>query len=255
MPFKLGCIHTETPAAVPGLAGVMRIQATHPVDSDWISAYPPNGDALGNDKFSCCVVAAKYEAVAMRRANAWGDSWRPTEAVVVADYQRLNPAFDPVTGAGDDGLRTDEAMADWASHGVRTDEQNEDVPLWIGVPRRSLLQIKLAMAHFGPLQMTFLLPAFLQEDPLQPWKLPRGTPGLDAAPGSLGAHRVCAGRIENGKVTVRSWGNDIEIDWDFFVMYIAAVDVTLSRQWINAAGTAPSGWSYDRLAHDLGRTG
>ena len=251
MPHKLGLIHVETPSDVAMLGRVMKPGLIAPPRTDWHTKYPADGDPLGNDQYGNCLPCAEMQAIYMRRANAWGDTTRATRGEAIALYSKLT-GFDPTTGRPDDGTMVDAAMKSWSQHGIRLDSQNEDVPLWVSVQRRSIPQIKLAIWAFGPVQLSFAMPAAIEADPEAPWTLTRKGRGLDWSPGSWGGHRVTSGKYDETHIYIRTWGVDVPVDLDFFIHYCIACDATISREWCDTAGLAPSGMTFDEMRAEAG---
>jgi len=244
--MRLGAIHRRAPAHIPPLAARARLAMLQaPPSADWHAKCPADGDDLGNGRYGCCVPAADYRLIQLRRANAWGDSWAPTTDMVLARYSALT-GFDPATGLPDDGTDTAEDMQAWCSRGIRLDGQNEDVPLWTVVDPAEMQHVNLAIAHFGGVAITLALPAAAQD---LAWDRAPGS-GADWVPGSWGNHRVCSGKYDGAVRTVRTWGRDVAMHPEFWSRYVIAVDVALSREWLDATGLSPPGMDWDALRED-----
>jgi hypothetical protein len=103
---RRGAIYRPAPPFVRPFhhtAGLVRLTA--PSSADWHAKAPANGDALGNDQYGCCVEAADYQIIRLRRANAWGDTWKPTKDMLLTRYGG-ETGFDPQTGLPDEGTDT-----------------------------------------------------------------------------------------------------------------------------------------------------
>jgi len=162
---KLGAIHTPAPPAIRPLAARARLALmTPPQSADWLAACPADGDPLGNDAVGNCVPCAELRTVQVRRANARGDSWRPTRDTAFALYAALT-GFNPTTGLPDDGTDTARAMASWTTGGIRIDEQNLDVVCWAAVDPADAAHIAIAIGHTGPVQVTLALPKAAETSP------------------------------------------------------------------------------------------
>jgi hypothetical protein len=59
------------------------------------------------------------------------------------------------------------------------------------------------------------------------------------------------GAFDAGERVCRTWGQDVMIHPVFWSAYVVAVDATLSREWMEATGLAPSGQDWDALQADL----
>jgi hypothetical protein len=246
--MKLGAIHRPAPPAIRPLAERASLSLmTAPAAVDWHAACPADGDMLGNDRFGNCVPVAELRAIQMRRANAGGDQWKPAEAQALGLYGRLT-GFNPATGQPDDGTDTAAAMTTWCSTGIRVNSQDEDVPLWASVDPANLEHVRLAIAYTGPVQITLALPQAAQD--LAVWAEAPGF-GPAWAARSWGCHRVISGKYDGPEFVVRTWGHDLAVHPKFWSAYVLAVDATLSREWLDTTGLAPSGLDWTALEHDL----
>lgn len=244
--MKLGALHRSAPASVPHLDTRARLSLmVAPPSADWFSACPADGDTLGNDRVGDCVEVTDYRIIQVRRANAWGDAWKPTEDQCLARYAALT-GFDPITGQPDNGTPTDVDMTDWCTKGIRLDTQNLDVPHWTVVDPQNVQHVNLAIAHGGPVAITINLPLGAQN---LDWNVAPGT-GADWAPGSWGAHRVLAGKYDGETRTVRTWGRDIIMHPEFWARYVISCDLAISREWLTATGLTPAGMDWGALTAD-----
>lgn len=246
--MKLGAIHRPAPPAVRPFSLRASLSLMQPPPrEDWYAKAPADGDELGNDSYGNCVEVADYQLIRLHRANAWGDSWKPTTDMTLARYAYLT-GFDPATGQPDDGTDTAQDLTDWCQHGIRLDSQNLDVPFWSVVDPQNDTEVNLAIAHCGGVLLTLLLPAAAQD--LTTWSQAPGT-GDAWRPGSWGPHRVLSGKYDGQTRTVRTWGRDLDLHPTFWRNYVAAVDVLLSRQWLQATGLAPSNLDWSALQEDM----
>lgn len=243
-----GAIHRPAPPAIRPLFARASLQRMAvPTSADWHAACPPDSDALGNDTRGNCVPCSELRAIQMRRANAMGDSWRPTTAMSIALYTALT-GYNPITGRPDIGTPTDEAMAAWCRTGIQVNSQDTDLIRWVTVDPANDDHIAIAIAHTGPVQVTLALPS-AAGDPAM-WGMAPGT-GAAWVPGSLAYHRVPSGKFLGRTRTIRTYGIDQDIHPEFWSRYVVAVDATLSREWFSATGLAPSGLDWDALNSDM----
>jgi hypothetical protein len=217
-----------------------------PPRADWFARCPADDDPLGNDRIGDCVPVAMLRAMQVRRANAWGDSWRPDTAEAVALYAQL-AGYNPVTGAHDEGTDTSVAMTWWASTGIRS-QQALDIVRWATVAPIADRHLKLAIAHTGPIQATLALP--LAAEDTSTWARAPGT-GAGTEPAGWGYHRVIVGAYDTDTLVCRTWGRDVTIHPEWWLRYAIGCDITLSRQWLDATGLAPSGLDWDALDRDM----
>lgn len=253
MPRLLGAIHQPAPDAVPHLSARAALsRMTAPASADWHAKMPADADALGNDAIGNCVPCAASRSIQMRRVNAWGDTWKPTADLTETLYRKW-AAWDG-TAATDLGTDTAAAMMAWANQGIRApaDSQSLDIPWWCQVAPTNVDHVKLAIATTGPVQVTLAMPNAWQEHE-DVWDVPSS--GLDSPsgqPGGWGSHRVCSGRYDaDGTMWVLSWGIYIPVTPQAWAAYTLAVDVTLSRDWLNATGLSPAGLDLLALQSDM----
>lgn len=241
--MRLGAIHRPAPEAMRPLASLASLGAmVAPPRVDWFAELPADGDPLGNDVLGNCVECAMLQAIAVRRAAAWGDIWRPSRADAVTLYSRL-AGYDPAVGRPDAGTDTVQAMAAWARHGVAAGN-SVDVSLPAPVDPQDLAHVRLAIALTGPVQATFALPAMAEH--LDDWLAPPGN--SDAwRPASWGYHRVLIGAYEGAVLVTRSWGRDFPIGPEFWAAFCVGIDAALSREWTRFTGLSPSGLDWDDL--------
>jgi hypothetical protein len=245
--MKTGAIHQPTPAAVANLATRARLDLMlAPTACDWFAKCPADGNMLGNDTHGNCVEVTDFRIIQVRRANAWRDTWAPTTNMCLDRYAALT-GFDPATGLPDNGTDTTIDMTNWCTKGIRLDTQNVDVPHWCTVDPHNVQHVNLAIAHTGPVAVTFNLPIGAQS---LDWSKAPGT-SADWKAGSWGAHRIPAGKYDGSERTIRTWGRDLLVHPDFWDAYCLAVDVTVSREWLSATGLAPSGLDFDALEQDV----
>ena len=190
---------------------------------------------------------AELRAIQVRRANAWGDGWRPTRDMAFGLYAALT-GFNPVTLLPDNGTNTVHAMTVWSANGIRIDGQNLDVVCWATVDPADAAHIAIAIGHTGPVQATLALPRAAED--VAVWSQPPGV-GAGWEPGSWGCHRVMVGAFDGAQRVCRTWGEDVTIHPAFWSAYVIGIDAALSREWLDATGLAPSGLDWDALEQDV----
>lgn len=248
--MRLGAIHTPAPVAIAPLSTRASLERMAiPQNADWWAKCPPDGDALGNDEYGCCVECGDLRIIQSRRANAWGDTWKPTKQMALSLYT-LRTGFNQLTGQPDNGTDTVADMTAWVQHGIQLDEQNLDVVLWATVNPARDDEIALAVAHLGPIAVSMALPIAAQD--LSTWSQAPGQ-GADWTPASWGYHRVAAGAFDGRQRVVRTWGNDITMHPEFWSRYVVECDAALSREWLDATGLSPDGLDWNALTADLER--
>ena len=246
--WKLGALHSDPPPSVQRLAARAALRRMSvPPRADWFRACPPDGDDLGNRAIGCCVPAADFREIQVRRANAMGDTWVPPRDAVLDRYKRIG-GYDPSDPRTDIGTDTAADMADRCTHGIWVNSQDLDVVHWTTVNPLNDSDIALAISHFGSLLVTLALPLALQD--LSLWSQAPGT-GADWIPGSWGVHRVMVGAYDGVERVCRTWGVDLTLHPASWAKYCLAADCTISRMWLQATGLAPSGLDWEGLQADM----
>jgi hypothetical protein len=214
---------------------------------NWFAKRKADGDPLKNNKLGCCCQAADYRRIEIDRA-VLGDEWRPTEVMVVGRYTETG--YDPVTGANDNGTATDDDMIAWTTKGIIVNDQTLHIPHWCSVDPLNSDHVALAIDRTGPVLLTLALPRCWED--LSRWAQAPGQ-GSDWQTG-VGSHRVLAGAYEavGGALTVRTWGQDVELHPEWITRYCQAVDAVLSLAWFAAQPElALPGLQWAELAQDM----
>ncbi len=227
------------------LRSLLRIGATLggglavPEACDWHRYIAMDGDALGNLEHGCCVPAAAFRAVQMRRA-VQGDQRKPTTDEVLGLYRRW--AQWDGTEATDIGTPSDAAAAQWQRDGIAWGGQWLDVPDIFALAPAAASHLRAAIAWLGPVMLDLALPlAWQGADAWVPFGGPAG------APGSWGAHRVCAGRYDSEWLYAVTWGREVRIPWGALAVYGLHAEVPVSRSWLDTHGLSPGGLGLDAL--------
>jgi hypothetical protein len=249
-PYCLGANHRPAPPAIRPLATRARLSLlTPPRTCDWTTTCPADGNALGNDRLSNCVAIAELQAATIRRAAAWQDTRRPTEADAIALYSR-DAGYDAVTGTGDDGTDTAAAMAAWCSEGVPISEQDNDIVAWASIDPADWDHLRLGIAHTGPAQATLALPDAARDT--ETWNRAPGS-GTGGEPGGWGNHRVVLVGYDGATLICWTWGKRVLIHPEWWSRYRLAVDASLSWMWLDRLGTDPMRLDRPALADDMAR--
>jgi hypothetical protein len=246
--MKLGAIHRRQPLAIRPLSKRASLHLmTPPKSVDWHKACPPDGDALSNDRFGCCVEVADWRVIQMRKSNVWGDDSKPLVSDILARYTMLS-GFNIVSGTPDNGTDTVDDLTSWCTHGIQIADQTLDCPSWCMAHPQDATEVNLAIAHAGPVLVTLALPLAAQDT--ETWAQAPGT-GSQWVAGSWGCHRVMTGKYDQDTRVLRSWGQDIEVHPEWFNAYAISVDVLISRDWLRTTGLTPSGLDFDALRNDI----
>lgn len=221
-----------------------------PKPADWFKAIPADGNMYDNDRIGDCWPVARRWVVALRRANAAGDTTRPDQQEILDDYTALT-GFDQATGLPDDGTDTSQGMADWVTRGVRVNSQVLDIPHWATVDPTNDAHVALAIMCAGPVMATWRLPVAMQD--VGVWSSP---PGAGADWTTLwGEHETVLGKTDGGSlVWTRTWGMDLEVHPDIRRQFLIQIDVPLDLTaggWLQTTGLTPAGLNRAALTADV----
>lgn len=247
-PYKLGARHRPQPLAIRPLSERASLHLMiPPIAADWHRYCPPDNDPLGNDRLGLCVEVADARIIQIHKAVVWNDPTKPKEADIIARYA-AETGYNPATGAGDNGTDTVEDMTAWSTRGIAITDQTKDIPRWARANPQDQAEVNLSIAHAGPVAVTIALPLAFQN--LSVWDQAPGV-GPQWQPAGWGFHRVMCGKFDAGFRTLRTWGRDLVIHPDSWSRFVAAVDVVLSREWLDTTGLSPTGLDLDALDADM----
>ena len=244
--MRLGLIHRPL-ATLPRVGAAIASVLSPVAECNWHEAIPLDGDDLGNRDHGCCVPAAAFRGLQIRRAITAGDQRRPRTEEVLALYRRW--ADWDGTESTDLGTATDAAAAQWQADGIPWGENWTDVPDIYAFDPRNLAHLRAAIAYLGPVMLDLNLPLAWQNS--GGFWIPAIGPAGEA--GSWGAHRVCVGRYDQEWLYGISWGQEIQISPSVLAGYALHAEVPVSRSWLDTRGLSPAGLGLDGLQRE-GRT-
>jgi hypothetical protein len=245
---QLGARHSEPPAAVPHLAGLVRLPDA-PASYNWHKACnfgaPP--DELDNDKYGCCVPAHALQIMRMLTSNVWGtDSWTPAPNQSLFLYSaNTTPPFNTSEPDTDTGTDVSRFMQYWSSVGIPLTPDTQEIVVWA---RTNAAEAHNAIAFTGPIGITLNLPVAAQD--MANWMKSPGT-STDWKPGSWGEHQVACGRYDTDSpswgavLTCITWAAEQALHPDFLAKYCLGMQAPLSRQLLSAAGMSPADMDWD----------
>lgn len=241
--MRCGLIHNPDPR-LPRIGTALSRLVTPPA-CDWHTGHVDvDGDPLGNDDHSNCVPCGALRRLQAARSVA-GDQRKPTTIQALYLYRDWS-GWDG-TAATDIGTDSGLAATLWARNGIQWGWQWEDVPI-IGVldPTNSA-HLKAAIAFLGPIQLDLALPTAWEGKTL--WDVVSDADG--GLPGSLGNHRVCAGRYDADHLYVVTWGIEVRITWRALPVYALNAEATVSRSWLDTSGLSPAGLDMAALVREM----
>lgn len=226
-----------------------------PASADWGSKVADWGMMLNDEQGDCTCAAVGHAILAFTTAN--GAPFRPADADVEATYVRVTgaegAAFDPATGANDDGAAITDVLSDWRKNGMA----GHFLGAYAGVqfaPNVGLNvdHLRLGIAMFGAVDLGVNLPTSAQSQDV--WDVPAGTALTgDWEPGSWGGHSIVAVAYDAAADTfvVVTWGARKTVTKAWLLAYCDEAEVLFSPDWTSGAKPAPSGFDMALLRADL----
>ena len=208
-------------------------------------------DILGNDQYGDCTCAGAGHLLDVLRANNnKADAWRAaTRDDALAFYARVtSPAFDPATGANDNGADEQTVLNTWQKDGFFSDGTGK-IEAWATVNASNIEEMKQAIWLFGNLYFGISLPdMWVNPAPSQSgftW-----TVAGDPDPNN-GHCFIGYGYNSNG-VLIDTWGMFGTLTWAAVQKYCAAnvgeLYVVLGQDWEDAVTQkSPGGVAVDQL--------
>jgi len=213
---------------------------TYPDRVDYISdiTYP----MYLNDKIGDCTIAGAAHMIQAISKYGQGVIQTLTDDDVVSAYE-ANTGYDPSTGANDDGAVMQDVLNYWRKTGIG----GHNILAFAEVDVNNTDEIRNALSTFGALYIGINFPdsAMEQFDSGKPWDVQDGA-NLD------GGHAIHGGFYDvNGNYKVTTWGAIQEMTPAFWNEYVEEAWVVITPEWLNAAGTSPSGLNLNQLGEDL----
>jgi hypothetical protein len=232
----------------PGDATAQRVLAPAPSAVDWtakISSWP----MMGNDTIGDCTCAAAGHMIECWTASL-GDTFTPTDAQVIATYSAVSGYVvgDPAT---DNGAAELDVLNYWRQQGIASHKIDAYASLDADDGSRDRECVKQAVALFGGAYIGLALPLSAQQQTV--WDVPSLWSRLRSqdTPGSWGGHAVPVLAYDSEGLTCITWGEKKRMTWEFLAQYCDEAYAPLSRDWLNAQGTDPSGLDFAQLSADL----
>jgi len=199
-----------------------------------------------NGSLSCCTIAAIANGIVQRTTLAQGVPLVMPDAVVMASYAQVTtPAFDPVTGANDNGAVETDVLSWFASKGVALRDQSLEIGTW-GKLDDSPEAIRSAVHLFGSSYIGLALPLSAQSQAT--WDVTGDLAG-DAAPGSWGGHAVLIVGYDAAGVTLATWGATQKATWAFLAAYMdESYAQYVPGEWLNTSDLSPDHYDFASLA-------
>lgn len=226
-----------------------------PPATAWRQAVKKPWGVMGNDAIGNCGLAAPAHGLMGWTANA-RSLIVPTDGQVVSEYIAVTgaegAAYDPGTGANDNGVALLDVLNRWRSVGLfghkigafaSIDDKADPTHTRLGIDLMGGLLLGLALPKAAQV--------YLNQG--KPWLAPTNPADRRGswAPRSWGGHAVWAIDYDDRWVYVVTWGMVYPMSWNFYRSYCDESYATVSADWIGAGGKAPSGFDAQALTADL----
>lgn len=246
---KLGLVHTNGRPFAARLFDIVDPKALQETSTAEVNYHTglTLGNALGNDKFGCCVEAGMYRMAQMRAHAAQGSAFTPVTPPILSLYTTLT-GFNSKVPSTDTGTPVAPAMLYWAKTGLNLGLQAPDVQ-WphITANLSKLAELKNAIDWFGGLGISLALPKYAQTADV--WDVSTAAPVDSAAgrPGGWGMHFAPSGRFDGRYIYIITWGVEVPVTPAFLSTYGVAADTGISQLWLSATGKSPPGLDLAQL--------
>lgn len=222
---------------------------------DW-STQVTNLGPMGNNRRGCCTLSAAGHMEQTWTANSGTQVILPDDVIEQAYIDvtgEEGAAYNPVTGANDNGCALPDVLEYWRLKGIG----GRKILAWADIEVGNTKLVKQGADYFGGLYIGLALPlsAFDQINAGQPWTLAQRF-GLRAQPYSWGGHCVELAAYDPDWVTFLTWGRKQKASWAWFLEYCDEAAAVISQMsWIGKGNVSPSGLAIDALTADLANMG
>lgn len=212
------------------------IPQTHRLSKRTLAAFPEIG-MMKNDVLGDCTIAGLGHAY-----QSWtvygGEPWRPTDAQIVAAYNRIN-------GGRDEGAAMLDALNTVREVGLGANK----IYAYVAIDPQNHDQVRTAQFLFGGLYAGAMLPVSAQAQ-MNPkvWEL---TEGNGSEPGSWGGHAFNVIDYRKKGVTIVTWGELQLLTWEWWDRYVDEAYAVLEEDYVGDDNRSPQGFSLKKLAADL----
>ena len=225
----------------------------HPVSISWQAATNiPNWPMYANDKYGDCTCAGMGHMIECW--TAWTQS-KPilfTDTQVLAEYTRVTgeegAAFDPKTGANDNGCALSDCIVDWTKNGFAN--TGHKILGAVSINTYNLFNVKWGAVLFGGLYCGVQLPLSVQ-NATTVWDVPKGGPHGNGAPGSWGGHCVPVIGFDSTYIYVVTWGQIMKVTNAFWKTYFDEAYAVYTPDWEKVGGSTPVGIDFVTLKAEL----
>lgn len=225
-----------------------------PVPSACVWSDAGSYELYDNDRIGDCAFVTPAHAITAWTFNsADTPDFSPTTDQVVAAYSAVtgyNPA-DPSTDRGT-------VMLDMLNYWRHTGIAERPISAYVAIDPDDEQMVRAAIFLFGGICCGFALPAAVAN--ADAWELParagrfhrrRRRQWADWTPNSWGGHAVFVPDYNPQRLTCRTWGKRLAIDWPFFLEYCDEAYAAISLDWLGTDDHSPHGFDSAQLQRDL----
>lgn len=210
-----------------------------PLSVDWGARMGHLGIMLNDQLGDCTCATAGHMIQCWTAAN--GAEFVPSDAEILTAY-RESCGYDPADPSTDRGGVVLDVLNYWRQVGVG----GHKILAYAAVDPSNRDHVRQAIHLFGGLYLGVALPQTAQEETR--WQV--ALAGAGALPGSWGGHAINLVAYGPSGVTCVTWGERLEMSWDFLAGYCDEAYAVLSADWADKDG-APVGLDLGQLRDDL----
>jgi hypothetical protein len=210
-----------------------KIPQTHTLSKRTLADFPVLG-MMKNDVLGDCTIAGLGHA--FETWTSYGRKpWRPSDADVVAAYNRIN-------GGRDEGA----AMLDALNTVREVGLGGNKIYAYVGIDPTDHDQVRTAQFLFGGLYAGANLPVNAQKQKVWDFVAENGS-----APGSWGGHAFNVIDFRKKGLTIVTWGELQLLTWEWWDRYVDEAYAVLEEDYVGDDKRSPQGFSLKKLADDL----
>jgi hypothetical protein len=222
-----------------------------PAGFDWSKGMKSWG-AMLNDRQGCCTcseIGHQIQAWTQIVASLLTLPDSAIETAYVAVTGEEGAAYNPATGANDNGCNILDVLNYWRQVGVG----GHKILAYAAIDHTNKAEVLVGGLVFGGLYAGVNLPLTAKDQIRagQAWDVPAGGAVGRGKPRSWGGHAVyIVGVNAIGPVCI-TWGQVQQITWAFWFTYFDEAYVVLSADWMDATGVSGSGFDLATMQADL----
>jgi hypothetical protein len=171
------------------------------------------------------------------------------QAAYVAVTGQEGAAYNPATGANDNGCVILDVLNYWRQIGVG----GHKIAAYMTLDHASQAEVLLGGSLFGGLYGGVNLPLTARDQISagQVWDVPAGGAKGRGRPGSWGGHATWIVDCNATGPVALTWGALQQMTWAFWLAYYDEAYVALSADWMNAQGVSGAGFDYATMQADM----